>query len=240
MNAGSAKQAKQVMGVFLVDDHAVVRMGTRSLIDTQDDMKVVGEASTAEECLAELETNRADVVVLDVRLPDMSGVDLCREIRARLPDVKLVILTAFADEWALIGSFLAGASAFVLKNVNGDDLIHALRNAYSGGRFVDPDTEQRIQARIGEQTDDLMAKLSPQEKTVAHYLARGMTNREIAREMGLAEKTVKNYVSNLLAKMGMRRRSQAAAYVAQVEAVTEAPTQAESWDELTSALGRGA
>jgi two-component system response regulator DevR len=228
------------MSVFLVDDHAVVRMGTRSLIETQDDMEVVGEASTAAECLDELETNHADIVVLDVRLPDMNGVELCRMLRARHPDVKLVVLTAFADEWALIGSFLAGASAFVLKNVKSDDLIRALRHAFSGDQFVDPDTEQRIQAHIDTQADDLMGKLSPQEKTVAHYLARGMTNREIALEMKLAEKTVKNYVSNLLAKMGMRRRSQAAAYVAHIEAMTEEPTRAESWDELTAALGSGA
>jgi DNA-binding NarL/FixJ family response regulator len=229
----------QVMRVFLVDDHGVVRMGTRSLIEAEDDMTVVGEAATAEECLAGLDEKQTDVVVLDMRLPDMNGVELCHAISARHPDVKLVVLTAFADEWALIGSFLAGASAFVLKSVKGDDLIEAIRHASAGERFVDPETEQRIHSRIGAKTDDLMAKLSPQERSVAHLLARGMTNREIAREMRLAEKTVKNYVSNLLAKMGMRRRSQAAAYVAQVEAVVAQPTQAESWDELSSALVDG-
>jgi two-component system response regulator DevR len=238
MRAGTRQRSQPAIGVLLVDDHAVVRMGTRSLVDTQDDMEVVGEASTAAEGLDELETTHADVVVLDVRLPDMNGVELCREIRVRHPETKLVVLTAFADEWALIGSFLAGASAFVLKNVNGRDLIRAIRRASSGDQFVDADTQQRIEAHIGEHADDLMAKLSPQEKTVSHYLARGMTNREIALEMGLAEKTVKNYVSNLLAKMGMRRRSQAAAYVAHVEAMAEEPTRAESWDELTAALAR--
>ena len=222
--------------VLLVDDHAVVRIGSRALIDSEADMSVVGEASTAAECLIRLEEVDVDVAVLDVRLPDLSGVDLCRAIRDRRPEVNVVMLTAFADDDALMGSFDAGASGFVLKNVRGGDLIVAIRTAHSGRRYVDPSTAERISGQASQRDVDVLKRLSPQEKAVAHYLARGLTNREIAFEMGLAEKTVKNYVSNLLSKLGMARRSQAAARVAYAEATRDLPPYAESWEELRAEL----
>lgn len=234
MTIDASRSVTRPTRVLLVDDHGVVRKGSRSLIEEHDDMEVVAEASTAAECLSALETHRADVVVLDVRLPDMNGVDLCGVVRARYPDIELVFLTAFADEEALVGAFLAGASAFLLKSVRGDDLINAIRLADAGERFVDPDTAERIHTVSAAQSDDVMAKLSSQEAAVAHLLARGLTNREIAGQMNLAEKTVKNYVSNLLAKMGMSRRSQAAAYVARVETAAARSSQAESWEELNT------
>lgn len=237
MTLAASGSLTRPIGIFLVDDHGVVRMGSRSLIDLHDDMEVVGEAGTAQECLDRLETHPADVVILDVRLPDMSGVALCREIHARHHDTRVVMLTAFADDAALVDSFAAGASAFVLKNVRGDDLIAAIRSAHAGERFVDPETAQRIGSDPGETGGSVLARLSPQERRAAHHLAMGKTNREIAEEMGLAEKTVKNYVSNLLSKLGMNRRSEAAARIAYAEATLHRPSCAESWDELRSALG---
>ncbi len=224
----------RVLRVLLVDDHDIVRVGLTTLINGADDLEVVGGASTAAECLIRIATHRPDVVVLDVRLPDRNGIEVCRDIRSRFPNVKVLMLTAFADEEALSESLVAGASGFVLKQTRADELIAAVRAVGAGGTFHDSETTRRLtEGTLGrEQSDLIMSKLSHQEDTVAHHLAEGLTNKEIAEEMGLAEKTVKNYVSNLLSKMGMSRRSQAAAYVAFVETNAEHAVQTESWDEL--------
>ncbi len=209
--------------IVLVDDHEVVRAGIKAMIDAQDDLLVVGEAATAEEGLRRVGYDEPDVVVLDVRLPDGSGVETCRDIRSRFPDVKVLMLTSFADEEALMAAILAGAAGYVLKRVKGTDLVEDIRRVGAGESLLDPDMTEKLfeRLRTGPKTDPLLAKLSDQEREIVHHIADGRTNKQIAEEMFLAEKTVKNYVSNLLAKMGMSRRSEAAAYVARLEAERE-------------------
>ena len=209
--------------IVLIDDHEVVRAGIKAMIDAQDDLEVVGEAGTAEDGVRRVGYDEPDVVVLDVRLPDASGVEACRDIRARFPDVKVLILTSFADEEALLSAILAGAAGYVLKRVKGTDLVDDIRRVGAGESLLDPVMTERLFERLrsGPKTDPLLSKLSDQERQIVHYIADGMTNKQIADEMFLAEKTVKNYVSNLLAKMGMSRRSEAAAYVARMEAEHE-------------------
>jgi DNA-binding NarL/FixJ family response regulator len=220
--------------VLLVDDHEVVRAGIKSLLDSQDDMQVVGEAGTAEEGIRRVGFDEPDVVVLDVRLPDGSGVEACRDIRSRFPEVKVLMLTSFADEEALMSAILAGASGYVLKRVKGTDLVADIRKVGSGESLLDPDMTARLfeRLRTGPKDDPLLSRLTNQERIIVTHIAEGLTNREIAEEMFLAEKTVKNYVSNLLAKMGMSRRSEAAAYVARTDAETQGLGPAESWDDL--------
>ncbi|MFO7299073.1 MAG: response regulator transcription factor [Actinomycetes bacterium] len=220
--------------VLLVDDHEVVRAGLRALIDSQEDMEVVGEAGTAEEAVRRVGYDGPDVVVLDVRLPDGSGVEACREIRQRFPDVKVLMLTSFADEEALMAAILAGASGYVLKRVKSDDLIGDIRRVGAGESLLDPDMVDRLfhRLRSGAEEDELLSRLTKQERRIVEYIAEGLTNRQIAEKMFLAEKTVKNYVSTLLAKLGMSRRSEAAAYVARVEAAKRERSTAESWDEI--------
>ncbi|HEX6946397.1 MAG TPA: response regulator transcription factor [Acidimicrobiia bacterium] len=220
--------------VLLVDDHEVVRTGLRALIDSQEDMEVVGEAATAEEAVRRVGYDSPDVVVLDVRLPDRSGVEACREIRQRFPDVKVLMLTSFADEEALMAAILAGASGYVLKRVKSSDLIGDIRKVGAGESLLDPQMVDRLfhRLRSGSEDDELLSRLTKQERRIVQYIAEGLTNRQIAEEMFLAEKTVKNYVSTLLAKLGMSRRSEAAAYVARVEAAKKEKTTAESWDEV--------
>jgi DNA-binding NarL/FixJ family response regulator len=209
--------------IVLIDDHEVVRAGIKAMIDAQDDLEVVGEAGTAEDGVRRVGYDEPDVVVLDVRLPDGSGVEACRDIRARFPDVKVLMLTSFADEEALLSAILAGAAGYVLKRVKGTDLVDDIRRVGAGESLLDPVMTERLFERLrsGPKTDPLLSKLSDQERQIVHYIADGMTNKQIADEMFLAEKTVKNYVSNLLAKMGMSRRSEAAAYVARMEAEHE-------------------
>ena len=220
--------------VLLVDDHEVVRTGLRALIDSQEDMQVVGEAGTAEEAVRRVGYDSPDVVVLDVRLPDGSGVEACREIRQRFPEVKVLMLTSFADEEALMAAILAGASGYVLKRVKSDDLLGDIRRVGAGESLLDPEMVDRLfhRLRSGSEDDELLSRLTKQERRIVEYIADGLTNRQIAEEMFLAEKTVKNYVSTLLAKLGMSRRSEAAAYVARIEASKQEKTVAESWDEL--------
>lgn len=217
--------------VLLVDDHEVVRAGLRALIDGHDDLIVVGEAGTAADGVRRVGFDAPDVVVLDVRLPDASGVEACREIRSQFPEVKVLMLTSFADEEALMAAIVAGASGYVLKRVNGHDLISSIRRVGAGESLLDPDMTERLFARLrsGPQDDPILGKLTPQEQKIAEKIAEGMTNREIAESMFLSEKTVKNYVSNLLAKMDMSRRSEAAAYVARVSAEKD-PNPPQSWD----------
>jgi DNA-binding NarL/FixJ family response regulator len=218
--------------IVLIDDHEVVRAGLKSLIDSQDDMSVVGEAGSVEEGVRRVGYDEPDVVVLDVRLPDRSGVEACREIRERFPDVRILMLTSFADEEALMAAILAGASGYVLKRVKTEELIDDIRRVGAGESLLDPEMTERLFARLrnGSTEDPLLGRLTGQERTIIDHIAAGLTNKQIAEEMFLAEKTVKNYVSNVLAKMGMSRRSEAAAYVARVEAEKGGTEPPESWD----------
>jgi DNA-binding NarL/FixJ family response regulator len=219
--------------VLLVDDHEVVRAGIKALLDAQKDMIVVGEAGTAEEGLRRVGYDEPDVVVLDVRLPDVSGVEACRDIRSRFPEVKVLMLTSFADEEAMMAAILAGASGYVLKRVKSGDLVEDIRKVGAGESLLDSDMTERLFERLrsGPQEDPLLSRLSKQERTIVAHIADGLTNRQIAEEMFLAEKTVKNYVSNLLAKMGMSRRSEAAAYVARLEGEHEGAEAPQGWGE---------
>jgi DNA-binding NarL/FixJ family response regulator len=209
--------------IVLIDDHEVVRAGIKAMIDAQDDMEVVGEAGTAEDGVRRVGYDEPDVVVLDVRLPDGSGVESCRDIRARFPDVKVLMLTSFADEEALLAAILAGASGYVLKRVKGTDLVSDIRRVGAGESLLDPEMTEKLFERLrsGPKSDPLLARLSDQEREIVSHIAEGKTNKQIADDMFLAEKTVKNYVSNLLAKMGMSRRTEAAAYVARLDAANE-------------------
>ena len=219
--------------IVLVDDHEVVRAGIKALLDAQDDMEVVGEAGTVEDGIKRVGFDEPDVVVLDVRLPDGSGVEACREIRSRFPDVKVLMLTSFADEEALLAAILAGAAGYVLKRVKGIDLVEDIRRVGAGESLLDPDMTEKLfdRLRSGPRTDPLLALLSDQEHEIVMRIADGKTNKQIAEEMFLAEKTVKNYVSNLLAKLGMSRRSEAAAYVARMEGAKDAGPP-EEWPDV--------
>jgi DNA-binding NarL/FixJ family response regulator len=219
--------------VLLVDDHEVVRAGLRALLDNAEGIEVVGEAGNVEEAIRRSGHGNPDVVVLDVRLPDGSGVEACREIRAQFPETKVLMLTSFADEEALLAAILAGAAGFVLKRVRGTDLIADIRRVGAGESLLDPAMTERLFSRLrsGPRRDPLLARLTDQETELVHLLAEGLSNRDIAGRMFLAEKTVKNYVSNILSKMGMSRRTEAAAYVARLESSEPAPD--EEWSDGT-------
>ena len=206
--------------VLLVDDHEVVRQGLKALVDAQDGLDVVGEASTAAEAVRRVGFDDPHVVVMDVRLPDGSGVEACREIRERFPEVKVLMLTSFADEEALLSAIIAGAAGYVLKRIRAEELVESIRKVGAGESLLDPGMTDKLfkKLRGDEPEDPLLARLSPQERAILEHISEGMTNRQIAEEMFLAEKTVKNYVSNMLAKMGMHRRTEAAAYMARVSA----------------------
>ena len=205
--------------IFLLDDHEVVRAGLRSLLEAEDDVEVVGEAGTGDDALARIPAVRPDVAVLDVRLPDRSGVEVCREVRSRHPEIACVMLTSYADDEALFAAIMAGAAGYVLKQVGGSDLVDKLRRVGDGQSLLDPALTQRVLARVqqGPQQDERLARLTPQELRILDLIADGRTNRQIGEEMYLAEKTVKNYVSNLLAKLGMERRTQAATFAARLD-----------------------
>jgi DNA-binding NarL/FixJ family response regulator len=204
--------AADTVRVFLLDDHEVVRRGVGDLLDAEPDLTVVGEAATAAEALARVPAVRPDVAVLDVRLPDGDGVTVCRELRSRLPDLRCLMLTSFADDDALFDAIMAGASGYVLKQIRGTDLVGAVRTVASGQSLLDPRTTAKVLERMRAAAEDKgpVAGLSEQERTVLALIGEGLTNREIGERMFLAEKTVKNYVSHLLAKLGMQRRTQAA------------------------------
>jgi DNA-binding NarL/FixJ family response regulator len=204
--------------VFLLDDHEVVRQGLRSMIDLEEDLEVCGEAATAEQALSRIPPTRPDVAVLDVRLPDGDGVEVCRDIRSSHPEIRCIMLTSFADDEAVLASIMAGASAYVLKQIRGSDLLDAIRRVAAGESLLDPAVTARVLDRLrgGTEEDEGLALLSGQERKILDLIAEGHTNRQIAEEIHLAEKTVKNYVSNLLAKLGMARRSEAAAYAARL------------------------
>jgi DNA-binding NarL/FixJ family response regulator len=204
--------------VFLLDDHEVVRRGLRELFDAEDDLSIVGEAATAEEALSRVPSTRPDVAVLDVRLPDGDGVEVCRDLRSAMPELKCLMLTSFADDEALFSAILAGASGYVLKQIKGGDLVSAVRRVAAGESLLDPSLTRQVMDRLrGEQIEDeRLARLTSQERNILDLIAEGKTNRQIADELYLAEKTVKNYVSNLLSKMGFSRRTEAAVYAARL------------------------
>jgi len=205
--------------VFLLDDHEVVRRGLKDLIDAADDLEVVGEAGTAGMGLANIAKTSPDVAVLDVRLPDGNGVEVCREVRARDPKVACLMLTSFSDDEALFDAIMAGAAGYLLKDVRGNDLVDAIRRVAAGDSLLDPALTGKVLERLrkGDEEDPRLASLSDQERRILELIAQGLTNRQIAEQMHLAEKTVKNYVSNLLAKLGMQRRTEAAVFYTQLD-----------------------
>ncbi len=220
--------------VLLVDDHEVVRRGLRALLDAQDGIEVVGEAGSVNDAVRQVGFNSPDVVMMDVRLPDGSGVEATRRIRQRFPDVAVLILSSFADQEALVSSIEAGASGYLLKRVDTEAIVDAVRAVGAGESLLDPAMTEQLftNVRDADRDDELIARLSGQERRILSRLAQGKTNREIAEEMFLAEKTVKNYVSNLLAKMGMSRRSEAAAYAARIEEQRKHHYPPEEWENV--------
>ncbi|MDQ1514560.1 MAG: two-component system, NarL family, response regulator DevR [Actinomycetota bacterium] len=203
--------------VFLLDDHEIVRRGVRELLEAEEDLEVVGEAGTAEEAYGRIPATRPDVAILDVRLPDGDGVQVCREIRSRHPGVACLMLTSFADDEALFSAIMAGAAGYVLKQVRGTDLVDSVRRVGRGESLLDPSLTTRVLERLRHPPEaDELAGLTGQERRILDLIAEGMTNRQIGEQLHLAEKTIKNYVSNLLAKLGMSRRSEAAAYAARL------------------------
>ena len=206
--------------VFLLDDHEIVRRGLADLIGLEKDMEVVGEAGSVHDALVRIPATRPNIAVLDVRLPDGSGVEVCREIRSTMPEVSALMLTSYSDDEALFDAIMAGASGYVLKEIRGNDLIEAIRQVAAGYSLLDPVATARVLDRMrnGDKHDPRLKALSDQERRILELIGEGMTNRQIGEQMHLAEKTVKNYVSSLFAKLGMERRTQAAAFAARISA----------------------
>jgi DNA-binding NarL/FixJ family response regulator len=204
--------------VFLLDDHEVVRRGIRDLLEVESDLTVVGEASTAAEALARVPALRPDVAILDVRLPDGDGVSVCRDLRSRMPELACLMLTSYADDEALFEAIMAGASGYLLKQVRGSDLVGAVRTVAKGESMLDPKTTAAVMQRLRGPAPDEgpLASLTEQERRILELIGEGLTNRQIGERMFLAEKTVKNYVSSLLAKLGLQRRTQAAILATQL------------------------
>ncbi|HEY2762757.1 MAG TPA: response regulator transcription factor [Pseudonocardiaceae bacterium] len=201
-----------MLKVFLVDDHEVVRRGVADLLETDEELTIVGEASTASEALARVPALRPDVVVLDVRLPDGNGVELCRELRSKLPELHCLMLTSYTDEQAMLDAILAGAGGYVIKDIKGMELVSAVRTVGAGRSLLDNRAAAMLMRKVRESVakPGPLAGLTERERTLLDLIGKGLTNRQIAGHMFLAEKTVKNYVSRLLAKLGMERRTQAA------------------------------
>jgi DNA-binding NarL/FixJ family response regulator len=199
--------------VFVVDDHELVRRGLIELIDTEEDLSVVGQAGDVQEALLTLAAITADVAVLDVRLPDGSGIELCREIRSLYPNVKVLMLTSFLDDEAVLGAVLGGASGYVIKDIKNLDLLEAIRKVAAGEILLDIALVSNVTSRLRKVANPAseIYELTDQEQRVLEHIGRGLTNRQIAESMFLAEKTIKNYVSSLLGKLGLERRTQAAA-----------------------------
>jgi two-component system response regulator DevR len=219
--------------ILVVDDHEIVRRGLVTLLNGEEDLEVVGEAGSVEAAIRRVGYDRPEVVVMDVRLPDGTGIEACREIRARWPEVRVLMLTSFADEEALFASIVAGASGYVLKRVDAHQLTDSIRRVGAGESLLDPTMTEHVFRKIrgDEPSDPLVARLSPQERKILDLISEGLTNKEIAEELFLAEKTVKNYVSNLLNKLGMTRRTEAAAYSARLAAKREREYPPEQWGE---------
>src|SRR5579872_2060936 len=206
------------IAVFLMDDHEIVRRGVRDLLEAEPDITVVGEAGTASSALARIPAVKPDVAVLDVRLPDGDGVTVCREIRSRMPHVACLMLTSFGDDQALFDAIMAGAAGYVLKQIRGTDLVGAVRTVAAGQSMLDPRAASQLMAKLRESSGrhNPLADLTDQERKILELIGEGLTNRQIGERIFLAEKTVKNYVSALFAKLGMERRTQAAAYAARI------------------------
>lgn len=204
--------------VFVVDDHELVRRGLIELIDTEEDLSVVGQAGDVQEALLTLASITADVAVLDVRLPDGSGIELCREIRSLYPNVKVLMLTSFLDDEAILGAVLGGASGYVIKDIKNLDLLEAIRKVAAGETLLDIALVSNVTSRLRKVASPAseIYELTDQELRVLEHIGRGLTNRQIAESMCLAEKTIKNYVSSLLGKLGLERRTQAAALAARL------------------------
>jgi DNA-binding NarL/FixJ family response regulator len=217
MGDGIVDDEGRPIRVMLVDDHEVVRAGLRALIEANDDMEVVAEAASAADALLRARSYHPDVVVLDVRLPDRSGVEVCRDLRTEHPDMAVLMLTSFSDDRALFDSIMAGAAGFVLKQIRGTDLVDGIRRVAAGESLLDPAVTARVLERLRHPEtsgDARLARLTPTELRIVEMIADGMTNRAIGERIGLAEKTIKNYVSSILAKLHMSRRAEAAAYLA--------------------------
>lgn len=208
--------------IMLVDDHEVVRRGLRSLIEAEPDMEVVGEASSGKEAVRLAPVYKPRIVVMDIRMPEGGGVEACRELRDRNPDIQVIVLTSFSDDEALFNSIMAGAAGFVLKQIRGGDLVEAIRAVGVGKSLLDPGVTKRVLERLRkakfDEKDPKLARLTPQEERILEFVAGGLTNRQIAERIKLSDKTVKNYVSNILQKLEVARRSEAAAYIARERA----------------------
>ncbi|MEU5999010.1 response regulator transcription factor [Streptomyces sp. NPDC047197] len=220
--ADAGGSAREPIKVFLLDDHEVVRRGVHDLLDAEPDLTVVGEAGTAEQALVRVPALRPDVAVLDVRLPDGDGVSVCRELRSRMPDLSCLMLTSFDDEEALLDAIMAGASGYVLKQITGTDLVSAVRSVAAGQSLLDPGATARVMARLrgGDQQKEEqpsgLAGLTERERDILALVGEGLTNRQIGKRLYLSEKTVKNNISRLLAKLGVERRVQAAVLATQL------------------------
>ena len=214
----AAEESARRIRVFLLDDHEVVRRGLRELLEDEPDIEVVGEAESAASALRRIPALRVDVAVLDARLGDGSGIDVCREIRSQDESIKAIILTSYDDDDALFSAIMAGSAGYVLKQIHGTDLVDGIRRVAAGQSLLDPSLIARVLQRVrdGSGPPDELAALTEQERKILACIAEGMTNRQIGRRLFLAEKTVKNYVSSLLAKLGLERRTQAAVLAARI------------------------
>lgn len=202
--------------IFVLDDHELVRTGLQTLLECQEDMEVVGQAATAQQGLEQIAALQPDVAILDVRLPDGSGIEVCREIRSTYPQIACLMLTSYADDEALFSAIMAGAAGYVLKEIGGSDLLGDIRRVSQGASLIDATLSKDIFDRLRktQKTEARLSSLSAQERRVLDLIAQGRSNRQIAEEIFLAEKTVKNYVSSLLSKLGMQRRTEAGVYAA--------------------------
>lgn len=211
--------------IFLLDDHEIVRRGLRELVEATPDLVVVGESGSAQEAARRIPALRPDVAIFDVRLPDGSGIEACRQVRSVDPSIAGLILTSFDDDEALSAAILAGASGYLLKDIRGNGLVDAIIRVAGGENLLDPERARRMRAgwRADGESDPRLRTLSPQERRILDHIAAGMTNRQIGDAMSLAEKTVKNYVTSVLGKMGMERRTQAAVYAATHSTGTQPP-----------------
>ena len=203
--------------VFILDDHEIVRKGVADLVNADPELEVVAEEGSALAALAAVERSKPDVAVLDVRLEDGNGIEVCRDIRSAYPEVACLILTSFADDHALVDASFAGASGYVLKQIRGNDLIESIRKVANGVALLDSATVRMAMSRLKNSEEGLVDSLTPQEHKIFDLIGEGFSNRQIADELFLAEKTVKNYVSNLLSKLGMSRRTEAAAFAARLD-----------------------
>ncbi len=208
--------SKDILKILIVDDHDIVRKGLAMLVSRQQDLSVVAEAGTVAEAVAKAREFVPDVVVMDIRLPDGSGVEACREIRDENADIKVLMLTSYSDEEAVMGSIMAGASGYLLKEIRSQEIVEAIRRVGSGQSLLDPAVTAGVLERVRRgKEEDVLAQLTEQEQKILELIAEGQTNREIAGQINLSDKTVKNYVSNILGKLEVSRRSQAAAFLAE-------------------------